>query len=40
MIKISGLEHLTASEQSQVLGELLDVPEGRPRRNKDGVLTT
>ena len=32
MIKISGLEHLTASKQPEVLGGLLDVFEGRPRR--------
>ena len=35
MIKISGLEHLTASEQPEVLGGLLDVSEGRPRRRSD-----
>ena len=28
-----GLEHLTASEQPEVHGGLLDVPEGRPRNN-------
>ena len=28
-----GLEHPTTSEQSEVLGGLLDVPEGRPRSN-------
>jgi hypothetical protein len=33
MIKISRLEHLTASEQLEVLGGLLDVPEGRIRSN-------
>ena len=33
MIKISGLEHLTASEQPQVFGRLLDVPEEKPRSN-------
>ena len=32
MIKILGLEHLTASEKPEVLGELLDVSEGRPGR--------
>ena len=40
MIKISGLEHLTASEQLEVLGGLLDVSEGRPRSNQKDVLTT
>ena len=35
MIKISGLEHLTASEQLGVLGGLLDVSKGRPRRHSD-----
>ena len=35
MIKISGLEHLTASEQPEVLGGLLDVSEGRLRRCSD-----
>ena len=33
MIKISGSEHLTASEQPEVLGGLLNVSEGRPRSN-------
>ena len=32
MINISGLERLTASKQPKVLGGLLDVSEGRPRR--------
>ena len=32
-----GLEHLTASEQPQVLGQLLHVPEGRPRSNQKDV---
>ena len=40
MNKISGLEHLTASEQMEVLGGLLDVSEGRPRGNQKDVLTT
>ena len=40
MIKISGLEHLTASKQPEVLGGLLDVSEGRPRSNQKDVLTT
>ena len=40
MIKILGLEHLTASMQSEVLGGLLDVSEGRPRSNQKDVLTT
>ena len=31
MIKILGLEHLTASRQPEVLGGLLDVSEGRLR---------
>ena len=35
MIKISGLEHLIASEQPEVLGGLFDVSEGRPRRHSD-----
>src|SRR6185437_14295422 len=35
MIKISGLEHLTASEQPEVLGGLLDVSKGRPRRRSN-----
>ena len=35
MIKISGLEHLTASNQPKVLEGLLDVFEGRPRRRSD-----
>ena len=40
MIKISGLEHLTALKQSEVLGGLLDVSEGRIRSNQKDVLTT
>jgi len=40
MIKISGLEHLTASKQPKVLGGLLDVSEGRPRSNEKDALTT
>jgi len=40
MIKISELEHLTASEQPEELGRLLDVSEGRPRSNQKDVLTT
>ena len=40
MIKISGHEHLTVSEQPEVLGRLLDVPEGRPRSNQKYILTT
>jgi hypothetical protein len=40
MIKISGLEHLTASEQPEVLGGLLDISEGRPRSNQKDVMTT
>ena len=39
MIKILGLEHLTASEQPQVLGGLLDASEGRLRSNQKDVLT-
>jgi hypothetical protein len=39
MKKISGLEHLTASKQSKVLGRLLDVSEGRPRSKQKDVLT-
>ena len=40
MIKISGLEHLTASKQPEVLGGLLDVSEGRPKSNQKDVLNT
>jgi hypothetical protein len=40
MIKITGLEHLTSSEQPEVLGRLLNVLEGRPRSNQKGVQTT
>ena len=36
MIKISGLEHLTASKQTKVLEGLLDVSEGRTRSNQKG----
>ena len=35
MIKISGFEHLTASEQPEILGGLLDVSERRLRRCSD-----
>ena len=35
MIKISGLEHLIDSEHPEVLGGLLVVSEGRPRRHSD-----
>ena len=38
--RLSGLEHLTASEQTEVLGGLLDIPRGRPRSNQKDVLTT
>ena len=40
MIKVSGLEHLTASKQTEVLEGLLDVSEGRVRSNQKDVLTT
>ena len=40
MIMISGLEHLTSSEQPRVLGGLLGASEGRPRSNQKDVLTT
>ena len=40
MNKISGLEHLTASDQTEVLGGLLDVSKGRPRSKQKDVLTT
>ena len=36
MIKVSGLEHLTASEQPEVLEGLIDVSEGRHRSNQEG----
>jgi hypothetical protein len=39
MIKISGLEHLTASKQTGVLGGLLDEVEGRSRSNQKDVMT-
>ena len=39
MIKILGFEHLTASEQTEVLETLLDVSEGRTRTNQKDVLT-
>ena len=39
-IKISGLEHLTASKQPEVLEGLLDVSKGRTRSNQKDVLTT
>ena len=32
---ISGLEHLTASKHPEVLGGLLDVSEGKPRRRSE-----
>ena len=35
-----GLEHLTASEQPEVLGRLLNVSERRPRSNQKDVLST
>ena len=35
-----GLEHLTASEQPEVLEGLLDVSKGRPRSNQKDVLAT
>ena len=37
MIKISGLEHLTASKQMEVLEGLLDVSEGKTRSNQKDV---
>ena len=40
MIKISEFEHLTASEQLEEVGRLLDVLKGRPRSNQKDVLTT
>ena len=40
MIKISRLEHLTASKQMEVLEGLLDVSEGRTKSNQKDVLTT
>ena len=40
MIKISGLEHLIASKQTEVLEGLLNVFEGRPRSNQKDALTT
>ena len=40
MIKISGLEHLTASKQTEVLEGLLDVSEERTRSNQKDVLIT
>jgi hypothetical protein len=40
MIKISELEHLTASKQTEALEGLLDVSEGRVRSNQKDVLTT
>ena len=40
MIRMSGLEHLTASKQPEVLEGLLDVSEGRTRSNQMDVLTT
>ena len=38
--KISGLEHLTASKQTEVLEGLLDVSEGITRSNQKDVLST
>ena len=38
MIKISGLEHLIAVKQPDVLGGLLDASEGRPRSNQEEIL--
>ena len=40
MIKISRLEHLTASKQTEVLEGLLNVSEGRTRSNQEEVLIT
>ena len=40
MIKISGLEHLTVSKQTEVLEGLLDVSEERTRSNQEEVLVT
>ena len=40
MIKISGLEHLTASKQMEVLEGLLDVFKRRVRSNHKDVLAT
>ena len=40
MIKISGLEHLTASKEPEVLEGLLDVSKGRLRSIQKDVLTT
>ena len=40
MIKISGLEHPTASKQPEVLEGLLDVSEGKIRSNQKDILTT
>ena len=40
MNKISGLEHLIASKQMEVLEGLLDVSEGRVRSKQKDVLTT
>ena len=40
MVKISGLEQLTASKQTEVLGGLLDELEERTRSNQNDVLTT
>ena len=40
MIEISGLEHLTALEQPEVLRGLLDVSEGMLRSNQEDVLST
>ena len=40
MIKISGLEYLTALKQTEVLEGLFDVSEGKTRSNRKDVLTT
>jgi hypothetical protein len=40
MNKISGLEHLTASNQLEVLGGLLDISKRKTRSNQKDVLTT
>jgi hypothetical protein len=40
MIKISGLEHLTASKKPEAVEGLLDVSKGRPRSNQKDALTT
>ena len=40
MIKILGLELLTASRQPEVLGGLLDISEGRSTSSQKDALTT